>query len=66
MTHRPKLRRFGRLAASAAFTWLIATAAAMAQTPDLDACGHAADTGQRIKACSAVIGAPGNPPAMMA
>ena len=66
MTHRPKLRRFGRLAAAAAFTWMIAMAAATAQTPDLDACGRAADNGQRIKACSAVIGAPGNPPAMMA
>src|SRR6185312_8326227 len=68
MTHRPKLRRFGRLAASAAFTftWLIAMAAAKAQTPDLDACGRAADNAQRIKACSAVIGAPGNPPAMIA
>jgi Lipoprotein NlpI, contains TPR repeats len=66
MTHRPKLRRFGRLAASAAFTWLIAMAAAKAQTPDLDACGRAADNGLRIKACSAVIGAPGNPPAMIA
>ena len=66
MTHRPKLRRFGRLAASAAFTWLIALAAAKAQTPDLDACGRASDSALRIKACSAVIGAPGNPPAMIA
>ena len=66
MIHLPFPRRLGRLAALAAIACLAALASARAQTPDLDACGRSADNTARIKACSTIIAAPGNPPAMVA
>src|SRR5262245_13370980 len=66
MSHDPTLRRLRRLAVLAAFAVLAPLAAARAQTPDLDACGHAADNAARARACGAIIAAQGNPPAMVA